>query len=87
MPSPYKAITKQNLTEVLAQTGRINNSDKFAAEGLTEIVGGIASRFYSTTNTVVADVQAGILTEDTYISFDLGFLVTIDTAGNILKKY
>lgn len=87
MAIPYKAITKQNLTEVLAQTGRINNSDKYAAEGLLEIVGGIASRLYASTAQVSAEVQAGYITKDTYISFDLGFLIDVDTAENILKKY
>jgi hypothetical protein len=81
-------VTKQNLTGLLAQTGQINNSDKFAAEGLTTIVNDISNLFYSgpgALTSIKADVISNFITRDTYISYaTMG--IEIDTAENILLR-
>ena len=53
-------VTKQNLTGILARTSRINDSDKNAAYGLTELVNGIANLFY-TGPTALTDIKDDII--------------------------
>jgi hypothetical protein len=81
-------VTKQNLTRILAQTASINNSDVNAAAGLTELINGIATLFY-TGPTALTDIKddiiAGIITRDTYVSYG-GMTIEVDTAVNILIK-
>lgn len=84
--SQYPPVTKQNLTSVLAETGRINNADKFAAEGLSYIVAGIASRQYASLSNIFDDLQAGFITKDTYILYVEKNTPETDTAENLLTK-
>jgi hypothetical protein len=82
-------VTKQNLTGILARTSRINDSDKNAAYGLTELINGIANLLY-TGPTALTDIKddiiAGNITKDTYICLGLFLFVQVDTAENILTQ-
>jgi len=82
----YPPVTKQNLISVLAETGRIDDADKFAAEGLGYIVAAIASRQYGTFVSILDDVHNGNLTKDTYVLYFNGGDPDIDTAENLLTK-
>ena len=91
MPDLYADVTRQNVTELLYKANLINNTDLQESEALSNIVGGIVERSYTSTADIQTDVNNGTITLDTYIYVsDPAFAPRfkfVDTAGNILEKY
>lgn len=95
MPDFAPNVTKQNVTELLYKASLINNTDLQESEALTNLIVGVIENGggtgYTTTTDIQQEVNAGIITLDTYIlvngpSFTPRNLF-VDTAGNILAQY
>lgn len=81
------AVLPQTLGFLTAQVDDINASTDKISDALTTIVLGIASRSYGNASDIQNAINEGIITRDTYILYGHGPFASVDTAGNILKKF
>ena len=81
------AVLPQTLGFLTAQVDDINASTDKISDALTTIVLGIASRSYGNVSDIQNAINEGIITKDTYILYGFGPFASVDTAGNILKKF
>jgi hypothetical protein len=87
----YADVTKQNVTELLYKASLINNTDLQESIALSNLVVGISENTYTNTVDIQNQVNAGVLTLDTYIIANGAPFAPrerfVDTAGNILAQY
>lgn len=81
------AVLPQTLGFLTAQVDDINASTDKISDALTTIVLGIATRSYGNVSHIQDAINGGIITRDTYILYGDGPFASVDTAGNILKKF
>jgi hypothetical protein len=91
MADLYADVTRQNVTELLYKASLINNTDLQESIALSNLVVGISENTYTNTVDIQNQVNAGVLTLDTYIIATGGAFSPrerfVDTAGNILAQY
>ena len=91
MADLYADVTRQNVTELLYKASLINNTDLQESIALSNLVAGISENTYTNTVDIQNQVNAGVLTLDTYIYVYGGAFSPrerfVDTAGNILAQY